>query len=190
MLSFACIEQLRLDLDAAGKQRDTERLNELEIEMIRADLKTVTMYNRLILCLDAGLVHNTYDNGDINTPADMDPMRAIWINLCTPPDTPSSVASQSGTLFEWKSRASAIRSTVAIETTIKLLGHVNMPFNFATNVSLEDKNECDAVDSKADDSNSTANVVEGKVINCHAKQEATDDDALLQLQNTAKFVYL
>lgn len=48
MLSFARIEQLKLDLDAAGKQRDVKRLNELEMEMNRADLQTVTMYNRLI----------------------------------------------------------------------------------------------------------------------------------------------
>ncbi|KAK4513322.1 uncharacterized protein ATC70_005316 [Mucor velutinosus] len=48
MLSFARIEQLKLDLDAAGKQRDIKRLNELEMEMNSADLKTVTMYNRLI----------------------------------------------------------------------------------------------------------------------------------------------
>ncbi|CAO0793365.1 unnamed protein product [Mucor circinelloides] len=48
MLSLARIEQLKLDLDAAGRQKDIERLNALELEMNRADLKTVTMYNRLI----------------------------------------------------------------------------------------------------------------------------------------------
>ncbi|KAL9559399.1 hypothetical protein MBANPS3_000414 [Mucor bainieri] len=48
MLSFARIEQLKLDLDAAGRQRDMGRLRALEQEMSRADLKTVTMYNRLI----------------------------------------------------------------------------------------------------------------------------------------------
>lgn len=48
MLSLARIEQLKLDLDLAGKQKDINRLHELELEMNRADLKTVTMYNRLI----------------------------------------------------------------------------------------------------------------------------------------------
>lgn len=48
MLSLARIEQLKLDLDAAGRQKDIERLNALELEMNHADLKTVTMYNRLI----------------------------------------------------------------------------------------------------------------------------------------------
>ncbi|GAN01733.1 hypothetical protein MAM1_0011d01168 [Mucor ambiguus] len=39
------------------------------------------------------------------------------------------------------------------------------------------KNEGDAIDSKAE-GNGTADAVEGKVINGHAKQEATDDVAL------------
>ncbi|GAN00818.1 hypothetical protein MAM1_0002c00242 [Mucor ambiguus] len=46
------------------------------------------------------------------------------------------------------------------------------------NVSFEDENEGDAVDSKADDYGA-ANAVESKVIiNNHAKQEATDDVAV------------
>ncbi|OAC98282.1 hypothetical protein MUCCIDRAFT_157495, partial [Mucor lusitanicus CBS 277.49] len=48
MLSLARMEQLKLDLDAAGKQKDVHRLQQLQQEMDRADLKTVTMYNRLI----------------------------------------------------------------------------------------------------------------------------------------------
>lgn len=48
MLSIARMEQLKLDLDAAGKQKDTAKLQKLEIEMDHANLKTVTMYNRLI----------------------------------------------------------------------------------------------------------------------------------------------
>ncbi|GAN09097.1 hypothetical protein MAM1_0243d08619 [Mucor ambiguus] len=65
------------------------------------------------------------------------------------------------------------RQGVAIKTTIKILGHVNMPLNIATNVSFEDKNEGGAVESKADD-NSIANAVEAKVINGHAEQEVID----------------
>ncbi|GAN04615.1 hypothetical protein MAM1_0069d04076 [Mucor ambiguus] len=54
-----------------------------------------------------------------------------------------------------------------------------MPLKIATNVSFEDEDEGDAVDSKADD-NSAANAGKYKVINNgHAKQEATDDVALL-----------
>ncbi|GAN00680.1 hypothetical protein MAM1_0001d00102 [Mucor ambiguus] len=52
------------------------------------------------------------------------------------------------------------------------------PFIIATNDSLEDENEGDAVDSKANN-NGTANADEYKVINnSHAKQEATYDVAL------------
>ncbi|GAN10001.1 hypothetical protein MAM1_0311d09535 [Mucor ambiguus] len=47
-----------------------------------------------------------------------------------------------------------------------------------TNVSFEDENEGDTVDSKAND-NGAANAIESKVINSnHAKQKATDDVAL------------
>ncbi|GAN00590.1 hypothetical protein MAM1_0001d00012 [Mucor ambiguus] len=53
-----------------------------------------------------------------------------------------------------------------------------MPLNIATNVSFEDKNEGDAVDSKVND-NSANNTGESKVINNgHAKQEAKNDVAL------------
>ncbi|GAN06084.1 hypothetical protein MAM1_0111c05561 [Mucor ambiguus] len=81
--------------------------------------------------------------------------------------------------FERKSRASTIHSTVAIERTINVLGHVNMSLNIATNVSFEDENEGNAVASKAND-NGTANTVEATtvIISGHAKQEATDDVAL------------
>ncbi|GAN00634.1 hypothetical protein MAM1_0001c00056 [Mucor ambiguus] len=81
--------------------------------------------------------------------------------------------------FERKSRASTIQPAVAIETTIKALGHVNMSVNIATNVSFEDENEVGAVDSKAND-NDTANAVETTtvIISGHAEQEATDDVAL------------
>ncbi|GAN06305.1 hypothetical protein MAM1_0119d05785 [Mucor ambiguus] len=63
-----------------------------------------------------------------------------------------------------------------------------MTLNIATDVSFEDENEGDAVDSRVHD-NGTANAVEAKVINGHAKQEAIDPMMLpyLQLQNTAKF---
>ncbi|GAN07466.1 hypothetical protein MAM1_0162d06963 [Mucor ambiguus] len=53
-----------------------------------------------------------------------------------------------------------------------------MPLNIATNVSFEDKNEGDAVYSKVNDNDGTANAVEVKAINGHAEQEATDDAAL------------
>ncbi|GAN08778.1 hypothetical protein MAM1_0222c08294 [Mucor ambiguus] len=61
--------------------------------------------------------------------------------------------------LERKCRASTTQSVVAIETTIKALGHVNMSLNIATNVSFEDENEGNAVDSEAND-NGTANAVE------------------------------
>ncbi|KAG2199156.1 hypothetical protein INT47_009895 [Mucor saturninus] len=48
MLSIARIEQLKIDLDTAGKQKDVKKLQQLEAEMDNADLKTVTIYNRLI----------------------------------------------------------------------------------------------------------------------------------------------
>ncbi|GAN09323.1 hypothetical protein MAM1_0259c08848 [Mucor ambiguus] len=83
----------------------------------------------------------------------------------------------SSAFFEQKSRASTVQSEIAIETTIKILGRKSMPLNIATNISFEDENEGDAVDSKADD-NGPANAVEAKVINDHTKQEATDDVAL------------
>ncbi|GAN11905.1 hypothetical protein MAM1_1240c11529 [Mucor ambiguus] len=69
-----------------------------------------------------------------------------------------------------------IQSTVPIETTIKVLDHVDMPLSIAGNVSFEDENESDAADSKADD-NGTAIAVEAIVINGHAEQEATYDVA-------------
>jgi hypothetical protein len=59
---------------------------------------------------------------------------------------------------------------VAIETTIKVLGHANILLDIATNDSFKDKNEGDSVDSKSN-SNGTANEVEAIVINGHAEQE-------------------
>ncbi|GAN05821.1 hypothetical protein MAM1_0102d05297 [Mucor ambiguus] len=53
-----------------------------------------------------------------------------------------------------------------------------MPLNIATNISFEDENEDDVVDSKSND-NDTANSVEAnKGINGYAEQESTDDVAL------------
>ncbi|GAN04992.1 hypothetical protein MAM1_0079d04460 [Mucor ambiguus] len=68
------------------------------------------------------------------------------------------------TFLKRKSRASTIQSVVAIDTTIKALGHANMSLNIASNMSFEDENEGNAVDSKAND-NGTANTVEATVIN-------------------------
>ncbi|GAN09669.1 hypothetical protein MAM1_0282d09200 [Mucor ambiguus] len=68
-----------------------------------------------------------------------------------------------------------------METTIKVLDHVNIPFKIATDVSFEDENEGDAVDSKVDDYGGIANAVEANnkvIISGHAEQEATDDVAL------------
>ncbi|GAN01309.1 hypothetical protein MAM1_0006c00742 [Mucor ambiguus] len=73
--------------------------------------------------------------------------------------------------FEREFRASTIQSTVAIETTIKALGHANILLDFATNDSFKDENEGDAVDSEAN-SNGAANAVEAKVINGHVEKEA------------------
>ncbi|GAN06509.1 beige/BEACH domain-containing protein [Mucor ambiguus] len=73
-----------------------------------------------------------------------------------------------------------------IETTIRVLGHVNMPLNIAaTNVSFEDKNESDAVNSSRNNDNETFNSVEAIVFNGYAKQEATTDD--IALPPTAKY---
>ncbi|GAN04355.1 hypothetical protein MAM1_0061d03815 [Mucor ambiguus] len=66
-----------------------------------------------------------------------------------------------------------IGSTVAIETTIKVLSHVSMVLNVATNDSFKDENEGDVVDSKTKN-NGTANAVEAEVISDHAEQEAND----------------
>ncbi|GAN10318.1 hypothetical protein MAM1_0343c09856 [Mucor ambiguus] len=70
---------------------------------------------------------------------------------------------------------------VTIEAAIKVLGHVNMPLNIITNVSFEDKNEGDAVDSRVVDNinnGTTINAVEAKVINgYHVEQDTTDDVA-------------
>ncbi|GAN03012.1 hypothetical protein MAM1_0032c02462 [Mucor ambiguus] len=80
---------------------------------------------------------------------------------------------------------------VPIEITIKVLGHANILLDIATNDSIKDEDEGDAVDSKANN-NGTANAVEAKVINDHAEQEAIDHMMLpyRQLQNTAKFEYI
>ncbi|GAN00620.1 hypothetical protein MAM1_0001c00042 [Mucor ambiguus] len=89
----------------------------------------------------------------------------------------STVLNIFAAFFDRKSRALTTQSTVAIETTIKVLGHVNIPLNIATDISFEDENEGYVVNSKADD-NGTANAVEANVINGYAEQEATDDVAL------------
>ncbi|GAN05898.1 hypothetical protein MAM1_0104d05374 [Mucor ambiguus] len=82
--------------------------------------------------------------------------------------------------FKQKSTASTIQSRVAIATTIKVLGHVQMSLNIATTVPLmRDENKGEAIDIKSDGSNGTANAVEAiKVIDGHAEQEATGDVAL------------
>ncbi|GAN05640.1 hypothetical protein MAM1_0097c05112 [Mucor ambiguus] len=60
-----------------------------------------------------------------------------------------------------------------------------MPLSIATNVSFEDENEGDAVDSKADDDNDNVYAVESKAINSHAEQEFTIDG--FTLPPTAKY---
>ncbi|GAN11562.1 hypothetical protein MAM1_0699d11131 [Mucor ambiguus] len=85
--------------------------------------------------------------------------------------------------FEQKSRASTIQLTVALETTINVLGHVDLPSSIVANVSFQDENEGDAFDSKAGD-NGTAKAIEAEVINGYAEQEATDD---VGLPPTAKY---
>jgi hypothetical protein len=62
------------------------------------------------------------------------------------------------------------QSTLAIETTIKVLGHVNMPLNIATNDSFENGNESGAADSKDDDNDTTNAVEANRVINGHVEQ--------------------
>ncbi|KAI9482710.1 MAG: hypothetical protein EXX96DRAFT_555370 [Benjaminiella poitrasii] len=44
----ARMEQLRLDLDEAGQQKDIKQLKELQFEMDKNEFMTVAMYNRLI----------------------------------------------------------------------------------------------------------------------------------------------
>ncbi|GAN07723.1 hypothetical protein MAM1_0173c07226 [Mucor ambiguus] len=82
--------------------------------------------------------------------------------------------------FQRKFRASTIQSTVAIETTLKVLSNANILLNIATNDSFKDENEGDAVDSKANN-NVSANTVEAKPINGHAEQEAIYQMMLLYL---------
>ncbi|GAN08954.1 hypothetical protein MAM1_0234d08474 [Mucor ambiguus] len=53
-----------------------------------------------------------------------------------------------------------------------------MPLNIATNVSFEDEDEGDAVDSKANDNVIADAVKTTKVMNSHVKQDATDDVVL------------
>ncbi|GAN09181.1 hypothetical protein MAM1_0249c08703 [Mucor ambiguus] len=93
--------------------------------------------------------------------------------------------------FKREIRASTIQSTVAIETTVKVIGHANSLLDIATNDSFKDENKSDVADSKANN-NGTANAVEAKVINGHSEQEAIDQMMLpyLQLQNTVKFEYI
>ncbi|GAN04852.1 hypothetical protein MAM1_0075c04317 [Mucor ambiguus] len=93
--------------------------------------------------------------------------------------------------FEREFRASTIKSTVAIETTIKVLDHANILLDIATDDSFKEENEGGAVDSKANN-NGTTNAVEAKVINDHAEQEAIYQMMLpyLELQITAKFEYI
>ncbi|GAN02243.1 hypothetical protein MAM1_0019c01684 [Mucor ambiguus] len=73
-----------------------------------------------------------------------------------------------------------IQSTVAIETTIKVLGHANILLDIAANDSFKNENEGGAVDSKANN-NGTANTVEAKVVNGHAEQEVIDQMMLSYL---------
>ncbi|GAN11741.1 hypothetical protein MAM1_0878d11326 [Mucor ambiguus] len=80
-----------------------------------------------------------------------------------------------------------IQVTVAIETTIKALDYVNMPLSITTNVSFEDENEEDTVDSSITDDSGTTSAVETTLINGHAEQDATDD---VVLSPTAKFGYI
>ncbi|GAN07525.1 hypothetical protein MAM1_0165d07024 [Mucor ambiguus] len=93
-------------------------------------------------------------------------MRPCW--------NPLTVHNVFNAFFEQKSKASTIQPTVAI----KVLGHVNMPFNIATNDFFENENEGDAVESRVVDNNSgTANAAEAKALNGHAEQETADDVA-------------
>ncbi|GAN08000.1 hypothetical protein MAM1_0185c07505 [Mucor ambiguus] len=64
-----------------------------------------------------------------------------------------------------------------------------MSLNIATNVSFEDENKVDTVDSKAND-NDIANAVEttAVIISGHVEQDSTDDVVLVPL--TAKFEYI
>ncbi|GAN09485.1 hypothetical protein MAM1_0270c09014 [Mucor ambiguus] len=81
---------------------------------------------------------------------------------------------------------------VAIETTIKVLGHANILLDIATNDSFKDENEGDAVDSNACD-NGTANAVEATtvIISGYAEQEATNDVALPPTAKYSKiWIYL
>lgn len=48
MLSLDRIEQLKVDIDTAGKQKNITKLQQYESEMDLANLNLVTMYNRLI----------------------------------------------------------------------------------------------------------------------------------------------
>ncbi|GAN05053.1 hypothetical protein MAM1_0081d04522 [Mucor ambiguus] len=66
-----------------------------------------------------------------------------------------------------------ILSTVAVETTLKVLGHANILLDIATNDFLKDENKGDTVDSEANN-NGTTNAVEAEVINGHAEQKAMD----------------
>ncbi|GAN03841.1 hypothetical protein MAM1_0049d03296 [Mucor ambiguus] len=82
---------------------------------------------------------------------------------------------------------------VTIETAIKVLGHVNILLEIATNDSFKDGSEGEAVNDSKANNNGTANAaVEAKVINDHAEQKAIYQMLLpyLQLQNTAKFEYV
>ena len=47
-LSMARLDQLKLDLDAAGKNKEIHKIQALEMEMDHAGLTVVAMYNRLI----------------------------------------------------------------------------------------------------------------------------------------------
>ncbi|KAI8077381.1 uncharacterized protein B0P05DRAFT_511408 [Gilbertella persicaria] len=48
MLSVARLEQLKTELDEAGKQKDVNALQQLQLEMDNADLTAIAIYNRLI----------------------------------------------------------------------------------------------------------------------------------------------
>ncbi|GAN08342.1 hypothetical protein MAM1_0200c07851 [Mucor ambiguus] len=69
--------------------------------------------------------------------------------------------------------------------------NVNMTLNIATDISFENENEGDIVDSRVDD-NGTTSAAEATVINGHAEQEAIYQMMLPypQLQITAKFEHI
>ncbi|OBZ89456.1 hypothetical protein A0J61_02494 [Choanephora cucurbitarum] len=66
MLSITRIEQIKLDLDLAGKQKDLHRLQQLQLELDNANLTAIAVYNRLIRaylwCDELALAENVLSN--------------------------------------------------------------------------------------------------------------------------------